>query len=217
MDIGKATRDYINGMIPERSGIEAEMEQYARDYQIPIMDAEGLHAMLTIIGIAQPKNILEVGTAIGYSAVRMLKTAPGSKVVSIERDEERIQLAKENLKKAGLEDRFFLIEGDALESAPRVAEKAPYDILFIDAAKGQYEKFFNLYEPLVNENGIIFSDNVLYKGYVAGEKEADSRRVRTMVKRLDQFNKNIMNNPRFASALLPVGDGLLVTRKCKSN
>ncbi|SDN45429.1 O-methyltransferase [Alkalicoccus daliensis] len=216
MEISKATRNYIYEMLPKSSGLEAEMEEYAKENHIPIMDAEGLHTMLTIMGIAQPKNILEVGTAIGYSAIRMLHAAPEAVITSIERDEERSQLAEENIKKAGLEDRFHLIKGDALESASQVAEKAPYDILFIDAAKGQYESFFNLFEPLVNENGIIFSDNVLFQGYVAGEKEMESRRFRAMVKRLDQFNKNIMNNPRFASTLLPVGDGLLVTRKCKS-
>lgn len=216
MITGQATKNYLTALLPESTGLEAELEEYAKLQNIPIMDPEGMHTVLTMIEMIQPAKILEVGTAIGYSAIRMLRAAPEAKLISIERDAERAASARNNVKKAQLSNRFVLIEGEALEQASRVAVEAPYDVLFIDAAKGQYEKFFHLFEPLVNEGGIILSDNVLFQGFVAGEKEPESRRMKSMARKLDAFNREVVKNPRFTSSLLPVGDGLLVTRKRKS-
>lgn len=216
MNAGKATRSYIAQLLPESTALEAELEDYAERNSIPIMDKEGMHTLLKIIEISQPDKILEIGTAIGYSAIRMLHAVPKAKVVSVERDTVRASLAKEYISRAHLSDRFILIEGDALETYEKVAGEAPYDVLFIDAAKGQYEKFFRMFEPLVKENGLILSDNVLFQGYVAGEREPESKRIKSMVKKIDAFNQSVMKDPSFSSALLPVGDGLLVTRKCKT-
>ncbi|QKS70801.1 O-methyltransferase [Paenalkalicoccus suaedae] len=209
------THQYITSLIPPREGLLLQMEEYALENNVPIMDVEGMHVLLELLKLQKPSRILEVGTAIGYSGIRMLKACHGASLVSIERDEERVRLAKENILKAKLEDRFTIIEGDALEVFSQVANHSPYDVLFIDAAKGQYEKFFQLYEPLVAEDGVILSDNTLFRGYVANEVEPESRRMRSMAKKLAEYNASLMNHDRFSSMLLPVGDGLLVTRKEK--
>lgn len=217
MEIGANTKTYINSIALNKSMFIQSIEAYALEHHVPIMETDGMDTLLQFLRIQQPKRILEIGTAIGYSAIRMMEAVPNCHVISIERDDERAQLAKENIHLASMGTRFDLIQGDALEVVEEVQHLAPFDVLFIDAAKGQYERFFSLYEPMVKVNGVIFSDNILFKGMVSNEKQAETRRVRSLVKKIQAYNEKLMKHERFVSNILPVGDGLMVSKKLHSS
>ncbi|WP_280768578.1 O-methyltransferase [Salipaludibacillus daqingensis] len=213
MDIHGDQISYIKSLVRERHDVILELETYAKEYEIPIMELDGIETLLQFLRVQQPAKILEIGTAIGYSAIRMLNDLPQTKVISIERDEERAKLALDNVRKASFQSRFHLVEGDALDVSGDVENKGPFDVLFIDAAKGQYERFFTLYEPMVSVGGLIFSDNVLFKGMVSSTATPESRGLRALVKKIRAYNEKLMNDQRFQSVLLPVGDGLMVSKK----
>ncbi|MDE3839706.1 SAM-dependent methyltransferase [Bacillus methanolicus] len=209
---GDKLHGYIEQLLPERPPVLAEMEQFAENHHIPIMEALGIEAMLQLFRIQEPKSILEVGTAIGYSALRMAFALPETKIVSIERDEERFSLAEKYIKKAGKDSQITLIKGDALEAGDEIKALGPFDAIFIDAAKGQYQRFFDLYSPFLNEKGMIVTDNVLFKGLVC-ETEIENKRIRSLVKKIDQFNRWLMSHPDFHTVILPVGDGIAISKK----
>ena len=176
---------YLQSLIPERTGLLKEIEEYAEREHVPIMEPEGIEVLLQFLRIQRPQSILELGTAIGYSAIHMAETLPNVRIVTIERIEKRIQAAKENFAKSGYGDRITMIESDALEAFNDVKDYAPFDLIFVDAAKGQYRRFFELYEPLLNQDGIIITDNVLFKGLVAEDLEnITTRRKRGLIKRI---------------------------------
>lgn len=204
---------YLQSLIPERTGLIKEMEEFALKEHVPIMEPEGMATLLQFLRLQQPKKILELGTAIGYSAIRMAETLPEATIVTIERIEKRIDVAKVNLEKSGFSHRIHLIESDALEAFEAVKDSGPFDLIFIDAAKGQYRRFFELYEPLLSKNGIIITDNVLFKGLVA-ENLADitPRRRRGLIKRIQNFNTWLMNHPEYESIILPIGDGMAISK-----
>ncbi len=206
--------DYLTDLIHPRTDLLAEMEQYAKDNHVPIMDLVGIEALLQILRIHNPKKILEIGCAIGYSATRMCQTLPEASIVTMERHPERIKAARSFIAKGGNEERITLLEGDALELSADAAVHAPYDVIFIDAAKGQYVRFFEMYEPYLAENGIIISDNVLYKNQViAREEEIPHRRARALIKKIKHFNSWIMEHPDYDTAILPLGDGMAISKK----
>ncbi|MCP3742590.1 O-methyltransferase [Rossellomorea sp. BNER] len=205
-------QDYIESLILTRSELVTEMENYAADHNVPIMELAGIETMLQLLRIQQPKRILEIGTAIGYSAIRMVEAVPRSEVISIERDTERLEKAKENLSRFHNGSRIKIIHGDALEVVKQMEIYGPFDALFIDAAKGQYQKFFDLYTPYLSEEGVVYSDNVLFKGMVA-ESAIDNKRISKMVNKLKDYNQWLMNHKDYQTAILPVGDGLAVSKK----
>lgn len=188
------------------------MEEFARKNNVPIMELTGIEAMLQLLRIHDPNTILEVGTAIGYSALRMAFALPQATIVTIERDVERSSLAKEYIQKAGKMDQIHVIEGDALEVEEMIKQYAPFDCLFIDAAKGQYKRFFEIYSTYLSDKGMIITDNVLFKGLVC-ETEFENRRIRSLVKKINDFNQWIMKHPDYDTAILPVGDGVAISRK----
>ncbi|MBB6445934.1 O-methyltransferase [Bacillus benzoevorans] len=205
---------YIENLIPERPEFFMKMEKYAADYHVPIMEPAGMEAMLQILRILEPERILEVGTAIGYSALRMAYAVPDVSIVTIERDEERVEMAEENFAMFGREQ-IHLIKGDALEMEEEAAKYAPYDAIFIDAAKGQYQRFFELYSRYLTERGIIITDNVLFKGLVA-EETIEHKRTNGLVKKIKHFNEWLMSHPDYDTVILPVGDGVAISKKgCK--
>ncbi|WP_071460220.1 O-methyltransferase [Bacillus massilinigeriensis] len=208
----KKLQDYIESLIPTSEGIFKEMEEYAAANGVPIMEPAGLEAMLQILRICQPRTILEVGTAIGYSALRMVDSLPDAMVITIERDQERCKLAKENIDKACRNKQVVLLEGDALEMGEAVSKYAPYDVIFIDAAKGQYRKFFEMYEPFLQSKGMIITDNVLFKGLVA-ETDIEHKRTKKLVEKINQFNRWLAGHPGYDTIIIPSGDGIAVSRK----
>jgi predicted O-methyltransferase YrrM len=205
-------QEYIDLLIPDRSGVLAEMEMYAKEHQVPIMEAAGIEAMLQILRIQKAESILEVGTAIGYSALRMAYALPNAKIVTIERDEERLAKAKVYIEKAEKESQISIIFGDALETEVQASQQGPYDAIFIDAAKGQYKRFFEMYSAYLKPGGIVVTDNVLFKGLVATQ-ESPNKRIRNLVKKIDDFNKWLISNQDYDTVILPVGDGVAISVK----
>ena len=159
-----------------------------------------------------PKRILEIGAAVGYSAMCFSEfLAEGGKIDTIEREEERIAEAKENFKKVGVQDVITLYEGDAVEILPTLKDK--YDMVFIDAAKGKYPFFLNQALHKLNPQGIIFADNILYKGYVMSDY--NKHKQRTAVRNLREYIKEVTENENLDTEILEVGDGLAVSKLCK--
>ena len=209
--VSNGVNQYIENLIPARSEHILKMEQYAKQHDVPIMEILGMETLLTYVRLKSPKRILEVGTAIGYSAIRMALANETTEIVSIERDEERYNIAKENVNALELNDRITLLLGDANELQSEVEQYAPYDFIFIDAAKGQYQNFFDHYSAMLSHDGMIITDNVLFRGYVADESGLESRRLRSLVKKIRSFNQYIMQHPDYYSSILPVGDGMMVS------
>lgn len=209
--VSKELNQYIEKIIPTRSEQVLKMEQYAKEHNVPIMDLTGMETLLSYVRLKKPKRILEVGTAIGYSAIRMALACEDAEIISIERDEERYNIAKDNVSSFHLESRITLLFGDANELQTQVENYAPYDFIFIDAAKGQYQNFFDHYSSMLSPDGIIVTDNVLFRGYVADESGLESRRLRSLVKKIRSFNEYMMQHPDYQSSILPVGDGMMVS------
>ncbi|WP_026583776.1 O-methyltransferase [Bacillus sp. J33] len=203
---------YIEEIIPDRPELLSRMEQYAKEHNVPIMELAGIEAMLQLLRIQSPKTILEVGTAIGYSALRMAYALPESKIVTIERDAERYQLAEQYIDESGKTGQILIIKGDALEAEEDITNHGPFDAIFIDAAKGQYQRFFETYSRYLSEDGLIITDNVLFKGLVC-EQEIENKRIRNLVKKIDGFNKWLMSHPEYYTVILPVGDGVAISKK----
>jgi predicted O-methyltransferase YrrM len=210
--LSQELQSYIDSLIQPRNGLITEMEEYARLNGVPIMEPAGIETMLQLLRIQQPETILEVGTAIGYSALRMAIALPQTKIVTLERDEERLKLAVDYIKRADMQQRIIQISGDALELEEEVAGHAPFDAIFIDAAKGQYKRFFEIYSRYLKPGGLIITDNVLFKGLVYNQ-EADSRRLRSLVKKIDEFNRWLAANKEYDTVILPIGDGIAVSKK----
>lgn len=203
---------YMESFIQPRNALLLEMEQYAKDHHVPIMQLTGIDVLNQLLRIQKPTSILEIGTAIGYSALRMAYALPECRIVTIERDAERVQLAKSYIARSEVEDRIHVIEGDALE-VEVTSIHSTYDAVFIDAAKGQYLKFFEKYSPLVPSGGVLYIDNMYMHGLSDLNIQDVPRRKRTMIRNLKQFTDWIMQHPDYTSVFFPVGDGLLICLK----
>ena len=187
-----------------------EIKEYATLNKIPIMQQEGIDFLTTFIIKNQIKNVLEIGTAIGYSAIMMTMCSMSLKVTTIERDEVRYLEALKNIKKLNLEDRITLIFNDALNT--RIEGK--YDLIFIDAAKGQNIKFFELFEKNLNEGGFIITDNMYFHGLVhQNEKEIKNRNVRGIVRKIKNYITFLKNNEDYNTTIYDIGDGIAVSEK----
>ncbi|MDA7027686.1 O-methyltransferase [Bacillus sp. CLL-7-23] len=205
---------YLEQLIKPRPAEVMKLEAYAKEHNVPIMEPTGIEVLLQLLSLKSPKKILEIGTAIGYSAIRMALKLPQTEIFTIERDQERYQEAIKNIQAFQLEDRIHVFYGDALSESAAVQSMAPYDALFIDAAKGQYHKFFNLYEQMLSEDAIIFTDNVLFKGLVPGDhSQIENKRIKKLVEKIDLFNHWLMEHPDYETTILPIGDGLAVSKK----
>lgn len=203
---------YLQSLIPASSNDMKQIESFAKSHHIPIMDPLGMNFLMQMIRIQQPGKILEIGTAIGYSALRMIEASPSSQVVTIERDGDRYKEALKNISSHHAQSQIKVLYGDALELREAVEASAPYDLLFIDAAKGKYESFFQLYTPLLADKGIIISDNVLFKGYVADDSKA-SKRLAKLAEKVRGYNEWLTSHPDFHTTIVPIGDGVAITTK----
>lgn len=190
-----------------------KIKEKALENHIPIIMDDTLEVIAKILTEKKPKRILEIGTAVGYSAMCFSKyLAEDGLIDTIERDEERIEEAKQNFKKVEVENKINLYEGDAVEILPTLNEK--YDVVFIDAAKGKYPFFLKEALRMLNQDGIIFADNILYKGYVMSDY--NKHKQRTAVRNLREYIKETTENPNLETEILEVGDGLSIS-KMKSN
>ena len=203
--------EYIRELLPERTPFLSELENYAKENKVPIIEPEIAQFLRFLLKLHRPKEILEVGTAIGYSAITMAETLKDNfQITSLEKDPDMIEEAILNIEKAGFKDQIKIIEGDALETFPHLSKH--YDFIFLDAAKGQYIEFMNYSLKLLEPGGIIVSDNVLYKGMVAQKSEV-KRRQRTLVTRLRGYLELINHIEGVTSSVIPIGDGLALTYK----
>lgn len=201
--------EYIRKTIKRTDGILAEMEEYAKKNHVPIVHPEVERFISVICKMKNPKYILEVGTAIGYSAMVMSNfLQDGGRIDTIERNEKIIDIARENIEKVNLVDRINIIQGDAKDVIKGLNEK--YDIVFIDAAKGHYLEFLQEIKDKLNKNAIIISDNVLYKGMVAND-ELIIRRKKTIVKRLREYLNFICRSDLLDTTIIPIGDGVALS------
>lgn len=203
----KEANNYVIGKIQENRANILEMERYALENNVPIVTKEVAKYLEFMIKSYDIKKVLEIGTAIGYSTSLIRDAMVEGKIVTIEIDEERYEIAKKNLdiaKKDNVEVKMIL--GDAVEKVKELDEK--FDFVFIDASKGHYLEFFNDSFERVEKGGIIFIDNIMFRGYLYKEYP---KRFKTIVKRLDQFIDYLSNNYDFT--LLPFGDGIGLVRK----
>lgn len=210
--ITEELQTYIEKKIQPRNELLQEMEEFAKVDNVPIMELIGIEALLQLLRIHNPSVILEVGAAIGYSALRMSFALPKAKIITIERDENRAKRAEAFIKRAEKSSDVILVQGDALEVQEIIKAHGPFDAIFIDAAKGQYQRFFEIYTQYLNHNGIIITDNILFKGLVCQE-QIENKRIRSLVKKIDGFNDWLMNHPDYDTAILPVGDGIAISKK----
>lgn len=200
----REANEYIKGKIVEKDEHILEMEAYAEEHNVPIISKEVAAYLAFLVRERKPKHILEVGAAIGYSGIVMgRELEKDSSLTTIEIDPERMELAKSNFEKAALEiKKLNLILGDAGEVIPELNDEK-FDFIFIDAAKGQYRKFFDDSYARLEEGGMIFVDNIMFRGYLYREYPA---RFKTIVKKLDEFITYLYANHNFV--LLPFGDGI---------
>lgn len=207
------TESYIESHINKRSNLLMEMEEFARVQHIPIMELVPMESLLQLLRLHKPSSILEIGSAIGYSAIRMASTIPDAFITTIEKDENRALLAKNYIQLANLEARIQVLQGDALEINLNELQKQSYDALFIDAAKGQYQRFFDMYSPLIPTGGVVYCDNMLMRGFTEVSLTEVPRRKRTMVRNLQDFTKWLMNHQDYNTTFLPIGDGITISIK----
>ncbi|MBS4535363.1 O-methyltransferase [Clostridium sp. D2Q-14] len=201
--------DYIRDIIPERTEFLRTLEKYADENRVPIVHSEVAEFLKVIIKIKGAKKILEIGTAIGYSAIIMASSMNKGKVISIERREDMVKLARENINKSQIGG-IDVIQGEAQEVLYNINEK--FDIIFIDAAKGKYMDFLPFCIDMLEDNGIIISDNVLFRGMVAND-DLVIRRKKTIVKRMREYLKYISRHPKLITSIIPIGDGMAISYK----
>lgn len=203
--------EYIRNLIPERKGHIKVMEDYALENNVPIVHPEVAQFLRVLIKSHGVKRILEVGTAIGYSASLMAEAAgEGCSIVTIERDENSADTAEKNIREMGFESNIKVIRGDALEELEKINDK--FDLIFLDAAKGHYDHFLPLCIGNLKLNGLLVSDNVLFRGMVATNELLIRRKI-TIVKRMRKYLEHISNMPELETVVLPIGDGIALSTK----
>ena len=203
---------FINSFDTGNTPFLDELEKYAKETDVPIIRKEMQTFLRFLLQFAKPKNILEVGTAIGFSALLMSEYAPEEcKITTIEKYEKRIPIARENFKKAGKEEQITLYEGDAADVLKEL--QGSYDLIFMDAAKGQYIHFMPDILRLLAPGGLLISDNVLQDGDVIESRFAVTRRNRTIHSRMREYLFELTHHPLLETCILPVGDGITLSVK----
>ena len=192
------------------NAIELEkIKQKALEEHIPIIMDETLDVIEKYLNKNKPNRILEIGTAVGYSAICFTQFLSENGVIdTIEREADRVEEAKKNIKLVEVEGKINIYEGDAVEILPTLNQQ--YDVVFIDAAKGKYPFFLKEALRMINKNGIIFADNILYKGYVMSDY--NKHKQRTAVRNLREYIKEVSENPNLETEILEVGDGLAISK-----
>lgn len=212
MIVDQNITDYIRSLMREENTALEQIEQEARRNFVPIVKPETKELLRMLVLMKKPMKILEVGTAVGFSSLYMNEYQPeGGTIVTIERNDKRIEKAKENFKKLSKENRITLLEGDAIDILKGMKES--FDFIFVDAAKGQYIHFLDHVLRMLKPEGILVSDNVLQEGDVAKSRYAIERRDRTIHKRMRDFLYTIKNHSQLETTILPVGDGVAISIK----
>lgn len=185
-----------------------EMEQYAKDHNVPIIEKDSIAFIMKFIKANDVKDILEIGSAIGYSAILMASVKDDIKLTTIERDETRYMECLKNVKKCDMQDKISVVYQDALEVN---LSGVSYDLIFIDAAKGQYTKFFEKYKYFLKPGGVIISDNLKFHGHVGNRNNIASRNLKQLVGKIENYIDFLKENDEFETKFYDVGDGLSVS------
>ena len=205
---------YINSLDRGNSEILTEIEKQAKETYVPIIRKEMQSFLKVLLGIKNPQNILEVGTAIGFSAILMgQNTCPECKITTIENYKKRIPIARKNIKNVGLENKITLLEGDAGTILKEL--DGPYDFIFMDAAKGQYINFLPEVMRILEMGGVLVSDNVLQDGDIIESRYAVTRRNRTIHSRMREYLYELKHMEDLTTSIVPVGDGVTISTKVR--
>jgi predicted O-methyltransferase YrrM len=196
---------YLHELRPERSPVMREMEEHAERDGIPIVHWETGRLLAVLCRVLDPV-VLEVGTAIGYSTLHMASELERGRVVTLERDPERAAQARDYLDRAGVADRVELVEGDALDTLASL--EGPFDLLFVDASKGEYARYIALAEPKLSERALMVVDNLLMSGEVALPSDAETQWNADSLAAARQLNSELLSSERWLAGVLPVGDGI---------
>lgn len=203
--------EYLNKTLPASSGILKELEDYALEYTVPIIQKEVRSFLGMLLKYKAPKNILELGTAIGYSSIFFSHyILPGGHITTLEREDDYYNIALSNIKRAGKEDVIDVIHGDAFETVKSL--NGTYDMIFMDANKSMYRYYLDTLLPRLNTGGIIVCDNILYKGMVSCDELAP-RKQNTIILNLRDFLSYISHHPQLETSIIPIGDGVSVSVK----
>ena len=186
-----------------------EMERYALDNNVPIIEKKSIAFIMRYIKEHKIKNVLEIGSAIGYSAILMASSYKDTVVTTIEKDETRYMECLKNVKKCNLDKKINVVYQDALEL--NLSEDLKYDLIFIDAAKGQYIKYFDKYKNFLTPNGVIITDNIKFHGYVGFSSKLDQGNLKNLVEKVENYIDFLKNNPEFDTKFYDLGDGLSVS------
>lgn len=209
--VNELVQDYIRNTLKDKEGLLKTLEDYANEHNVPIVHKEVSELLKVLVKIKKPKRILEIGCAIGYSSI-LFASALGKdvEIITVERNEDMIKKAKENIKLAGFENNISILEGDAQEKLKQI--DGEFDMIFLDAAKGQYQLFYDMVIDKLKVDGILISDNILYKGMVAHDSFV-IRRKKTIVKRMRNYLDYISNCNYLDTSLVPIADGVAISYK----
>ncbi len=210
MIVNERIVSYIHSLERSNGEVCDEIEEFAHQTNVPIIRKEMESFLRVLIEIKKPKRILELGTAIGYSAILMANTmSENCRITTIENYDKRIPIAKDNFKRAGVEKKVELLEGDALEILQKINE--PYDVVFMDAAKAQYLVYLKEIMRLLPVGGILIADNVLQDGELVESRYAVERRNRTIHSRMREYLYEVKNMKELETTIIPIGDGITLS------
>jgi len=203
---------YLEGFIQEKESLITEMETFAQEKNIPILDKHAAAFLELQIRIIKPKRVLEIGTAIGYSSIRIARNLAKNGIVhTIEKSEDNLLVAEENFQKSGRANKIIQLKGNALEVMPTLSSK--YDFIFLDADKEDYKQLFDYSLMLLKKNGVLFVDNLLWHGYTAASHVP--QKFKRSTEFIREFNNVFMNQPGLYSSILTIGDGIGLAVKAK--
>ncbi|MFV0439962.1 MAG: O-methyltransferase [Lachnospirales bacterium] len=212
--VKKEIVDYINELQPYAKGDLGELQKYAYEVDLPIIDKETASFISTLVKMKRPKNILEIGCAVGFSAMLMASQVEDCHITTIDRYPKMIEKAKVNFEKLGFDQKITLIEGDAIEVLENlVKENKKYDLIFLDAGKGQYINMLQSITMLLEKSGTLIADDLFQDGNIVKDIKEVERRQRTIHRRMNEFLKIITNSKEYTSSIIPIADGVLIAVK----
>lgn len=201
---------FLRTLLPEEDAVLQEMRDYAEENNIPVVDPEVGYLLHLLTGLVQPKRVLEIGTAIGCSTIAMARAMHTGTITTIELTEKRYTMAQKFFQKAGVENRIQAVLGDARQLI--LQQEELYDMIFMDAAKGQYQEFLNVADRILKPGGLLVADNVLLNGWVVNLNYPRHRQ-KTMVYRMRAFLEQLKENDGYQCSIVPLGDGVALIRK----
>ena len=206
-------QEYLDSLIPKRSDFLENLRYKSslEESYAPIVQKQTEQLIITLLKLIKPKRVLEVGTAVGYSAILMADNLPeDSSIITIERYKKHADIAVDNIFASGYEKKIKVIEGEAAEVLHWL--DGGFDFIFLDAAKGQYIEFLPDILRLLNQGGVLLSDNILYHGMIEDDEKVERRKI-TIVKRLHMYLEEIMSNEKLTTSIIPIGDGVALSIK----